>query len=72
MKDTPQHQGICPLFLNSSVFVLFCPLWYDKEAKDEGGQANGFFVRGFSLRILVAGEKCNFTGEYFKRGSVSE
>ena len=27
---------------------------------------------GFSLRILVAGERCNVTGEYFKRGSTSE
>ena len=36
MKDTLQHQDIfCPLFLNSSVFVLLRPLWCDKEAKDE-------------------------------------
>ena len=27
---------------------------------------------GFSLRILVAGERRNFTGEYFERGSTSE
>ena len=27
---------------------------------------------GFSLRILVAGERCNVTGEYFERGSTSE
>ena len=27
---------------------------------------------GFSLRILVAGERCNFTGKYFARGSTSE
>ena len=27
---------------------------------------------GFSLRILVAGERCNFTGKYFERGSTSE
>ena len=26
----------------------------------------------FSLRILVAGERCNATGECFKRGSTSE
>ena len=25
---------------------------------------------GFLLRILVAGERCNVTGEYFERGSV--
>ena len=25
-----------------------------------------------SLRILVAGERCNFTGEYCERGSMSE
>ena len=24
---------------------------------------------GFSLRILVAGERCNVTGEYFERRS---
>ena len=27
---------------------------------------------GFSLRILVAGERCPVTGEYFERGSTSE
>ena len=27
---------------------------------------------GFSLRILVAGERCNVTGEYFESGSKSE
>ena len=27
---------------------------------------------GFSLRILVAGERCYITGEYFERGSMSE
>ena len=27
---------------------------------------------GFSLRILVAGERCNVTGEYFESGSTSE
>ena len=27
---------------------------------------------GFSLKILVAGERFNATGEYFKRGSTSE
>ena len=29
-------------------------------------------VSGFSLRILVAGERCNITEEYFERGSTSE
>ena len=29
-------------------------------------------IAGFSLRILVAGERCNVTGEYFERGSTSE
>ena len=27
---------------------------------------------GFSLRILVPGERCNIPGEYFQRGSTSE
>ena len=27
---------------------------------------------GFSLRILLAGEKCNVTGDYSERGSMSE
>ena len=27
---------------------------------------------GFSLRVLVTGEMCNVTGEYFERGSTSE
>ena len=26
----------------------------------------------FSLRILVVGERCNITEEYFERGSLSE
>ena len=26
----------------------------------------------FSLRILVAGERCNVTGEYFEGGSTSK
>ena len=29
-------------------------------------------VTGFSLRFLVAGERCNVTREYFERGSSSE
>ena len=31
-----------------------------------------FQEAGFSLRILVAGERCNVTGEYFERGSTLE
>ena len=27
---------------------------------------------GFLLRILVAGERCNVTGEYFEKGSTTE
>lgn len=29
-------------------------------------------ITGFSLRNLVAGESCNFIGEYCERGSTSE
>ena len=29
-------------------------------------------MTGFSLRNLVAGESCNFIGEYCQRGSMSE
>ena len=29
-------------------------------------------MSGFSLRNLVAGERCNFTGKYCERGSMSE
>ena len=32
---------------------------------------HGWFCRVL-LRILVVGERCNVTGEYFKRGSTSE
>ena len=35
-------------------------------------QAQKFHTAGFSLRILVAGERCNVTGEYFERGPVFE
>ena len=47
--------------------------------KDEKGKSpildnsNAFFCySGFSLRILVAGERCNLTGEYSEKGSTSE
>ena len=30
------------------------------------------YESGFSLRILVAGERCNVTEEYFESGSKSE
>ena len=33
-------------------------------------QAQKFLTTGFSLRILVAGERCNITEEYIERGSV--
>ena len=33
---------------------------------------HNYTYSGFSLRILVAGERCNVTGEYFERGSTSE
>ena len=29
-------------------------------------------LSGFSLRIIVAGERCNVTGENFERGSTFE
>ena len=29
-------------------------------------------LAGFSLRIQVAGERCNVTGEYFESGSTPE
>ena len=35
-------------------------------------KGNVYLKAGFSLRILVAGERCNVTGEYFERGSTSE
>ena len=46
----------------------------DAEVIDRGTseQIQRIIVTGFSLRILVAGERCNTTGEYFERGSKSE
>ena len=46
----------------------------DAEAIDRGTleQIQRIIVTGFSLRILVAGERCNIAGEYFERGSTSE
>ena len=46
----------------------------DAEAIDRGTleQIQRIIVTGFSLRILVAGERCNIGGEYFERGSMSE
>ena len=32
----------------------------------------GHLLSGFSIRILVAGERCNFTEEYCERGSMSK
>ena len=34
-------------------------------------QIQGFSLRMF-LRILVAGKRCNVTGEYFERGSTTK
>ena len=31
-----------------------------------------FILPRFLIRILVAGERCNVTGEYFEKGSTSE
>ena len=40
---------------------------------ETSGQSQRITVIGFSLRILVAGERCNIAGEYLlKRGSMSE
>ena len=46
----------------------------DAEAIDRGTseQIQRIIVTGFSLRILVAGKRCNIAGEYFERGSTSE
>ena len=46
----------------------------DAEAIDRGTseQIQRIIVTGFSLRILVVGERCNIAGEYFERGSMSE
>ena len=46
----------------------------DAEAIDRGNseQIQRIIVTGFSLRILVAGERCNIAGQYFERGSMSE
>ena len=40
--------------------------------KDLGLGQIVYILAGFSLRILVAGENCNVTGEYYERGSTSE
>ena len=37
-----------------------------------GGYSCSWDMAGFSFRILVAGERCNITGEYFEKGSMSE
>ena len=47
------------------VQIIKIPCW---EAK----QTNKQTKPGFSLRILVAGERCNVIGEYFENGSTSE
>ena len=39
-----------------------------EETQDPKGQS----LSWVSLRILVAGERCNITGEYFEKGSTSE
>ena len=46
----------------------------DAEVIDRGTseQIQRIIVTGFSLRILVAGERCNIAGEYFERGFMSE
>ena len=39
---------------------------------EETQEPKGQSLSGVSLRILVAGERCNITGEYFEKGSTSE
>ena len=50
--------------------------WMQKDEKSKSpilDNSNAFFCySGFSLRILVAGERCNLTGEYSEKGSTSE
>ena len=50
--------------------------WMQKDEKGKSpilDNSNAFFCySGFSLRILVAGERCNLTGEYSEKGSTSE
>ena len=50
--------------------------WMQKDEKSKSpilDNSNAFLCHsGFSLRILVAGERCNLTGEYSERGSTSE
>ena len=59
----------------SSVLVMDTPLCLVLHWKQKGKKTWGLkwlTHPGFSLRILVEGERCNITGEYFKTGSTSE
>jgi len=40
--------------------------------KRRGGKKKKTLSTGFSLSILIAGEMCNVTGQYFERGFLSE
>ena len=41
-------------------------------AERRGGKKKKTLSTGFSLRILIAGERCNVTGQYFERGFLCE
>ena len=41
----------------------------NKSKANISAPTEGFHI---ILRFLVAGERCNITGEYFERGSTSE
>ena len=40
---------------------------YEKESEDRG-RIRELLYTGFSVRILLAEERCNVAGEYFERG----
>ena len=53
---------------NAQQMQMVCHVQYSQILFEKRPSSKAVFL----LRILVAGERCNITGEYFERGSMSE
>ena len=62
----------CPLFFKLRLPCIIELFWKNSSKSVVWAYVSLWLCAGFSLRILVAGERCNITGEYFERGFKSE
>ena len=60
------------VFLGENSFMRSKDMNLFKEGESCKPSSSLPHFAGFSLRILLVGESCNVTGEYFERGFMSE